>query len=698
MYKTILLLAIFTTVVSAQDFDSLINPLWGPNAGEIYELKYNNSRDIFLSSNNGLFKSTDDGDTWKNILNNGLVYGIEINSKNELFIMACPSDLYSYQNYLYKSKNNGDSWEKISSDSSKHILIDTNNNLIFKYIWSESNDSRISIRISLSENEGKNWTQIKEYSARADTTINFHMSMNEFGKLLLITNYLKNSQYLKTNIEIFDYKSGNWDSKIFNLFQVLSINYISKDSLLSHSRQGLEFSTDGGNTWKNIFNKEIYRFFRFNDNYFISTYKNGIYYSNGNINNFTKISDTFVENIFITILGNLLISNYAFILKSTDFGNSWISSGKGFTATTISNLTINKNNNIFCNTFTNYHSTSDGGKSWLDYDYGWNKYTSSDYNGNVYLICGPLGYKLVLRSTNNGVTFDTISQPQDLPLGITRVTANRKGYVYTDPFIYRTIDNGKTWAYLCYGNNVSVNSEDYLFKTGEWGEIFRSTDDGDSWEKMNADIETADYGEGFRLLFHHESSTGYGFSGNVYKTTDNGRNWVKLDYKFGMINSAALDSAGNLFVLGPNELYIKLRWQDSFTKYKLSDIYTFLDIQAAPDGEIYLGSERGGLFRLNRGLIDGLSVEEIEPSPLFAFPNPARDYIEIDVGIGRDLSLPGNTIYVYNAIGILVLSTPVNSVDTPASGGQIKIDVSGLPPGVYFVRYDDSFTKFVKGE
>ena len=104
------------------------------------------------------------------------------------------------------------------------------------------------------------------------------------------------------------------------------------------------------------------------------------------------------------------------------------------------------------------------------------------------------------------------------------------------------------------------------------------------------------------------------------------------------------------------------------------------------------------VFCPQRRLAHEICEGGIEPSPLFAFPNPARDYIEIDVGTGRDLSLPGNTIYVYNAIGILVLSTPVNSVDTPASGGQIKIDVSGLPPGVYFVRSGGSCTKFVKGE
>ena len=42
-----------------------------------------------------------------------------------------------------------------------------------------------------------------------------------------------------------------------------------------------------------------------------------------------------------------------------------------------------------------------------------------------------------------------------------------------------------------------------------------------------------------------------------------------------------------------------------------------------------------------------------------------------------------------------ILSTPVCSAATPTSGGQ-RIDVSGLAPGMYFVRIGDKVEKFIK--
>ncbi len=71
-------------------------------------------------------------------------------------------------------------------------------------------------------------------------------------------------------------------------------------------------------------------------------------------------------------------------------------------------------------------------------------------------------------------------------------------------------------------------------------------------------------------------------------------------------------------------------------------------------------------------------------------PNPAGDFIEISVG--AQCTVPN--IRIYNVFGETV-STSVCSADTSASGGQ-RIDVSGLPSGVYFVRMGGKVWKFLK--
>ncbi len=74
-------------------------------------------------------------------------------------------------------------------------------------------------------------------------------------------------------------------------------------------------------------------------------------------------------------------------------------------------------------------------------------------------------------------------------------------------------------------------------------------------------------------------------------------------------------------------------------------------------------------------------------------PNPATDYIEISLGANGPSPLQSD-VRIYNIFGQIV-STPVCFADTPASGGQ-RIDVSGLAPGMYFVRIGDRVGKFVK--
>ena len=53
---------------------------------------------------------------------------------------------------------------------------------------------------------------------------------------------------------------------------------------------------------------------------------------------------------------------------------------------------------------------------------------------------------------------------------------------------------------------------------------------------------------------------------------------------------------------------------------------------------------------------------------------------------------------IYNSMGMeaMRISSSVGFTASSASGGQMKIDISGLPAGVYFVRCGGDLGKFVK--
>jgi hypothetical protein len=91
------------------------------------------------------------------------------------------------------------------------------------------------------------------------------------------------------------------------------------------------------------------------------------------------------------------------------------------------------------------------------------------------------------------------------------------------------------------------------------------------------------------------------------------------------------------------------------------------------------------------------SVEDTpEKSGQLIYPNPASYFITIEVKPSE-----GYKVQIFNTLGIEVgqSSLIVNSSDTNGQAGMLnllKIDISNLPTGVYFIKIGDRVEKFVK--
>ncbi len=85
------------------------------------------------------------------------------------------------------------------------------------------------------------------------------------------------------------------------------------------------------------------------------------------------------------------------------------------------------------------------------------------------------------------------------------------------------------------------------------------------------------------------------------------------------------------------------------------------------------------------------AIEPVDMSKVIIFPNPASDFIEISVGAGSEPALTGE-IRIMNVFGQIVSLVRAGFEPAPT----IQIDVSGLAPGMYFVRIGDKVSKFVK--
>ncbi|OGU60639.1 MAG: hypothetical protein A2X64_07865 [Ignavibacteria bacterium GWF2_33_9] len=93
---------------------------------------------------------------------------------------------------------------------------------------------------------------------------------------------------------------------------------------------------------------------------------------------------------------------------------------------------------------------------------------------------------------------------------------------------------------------------------------------------------------------------------------------------------------------------------------------------------------------------DGVAIKDIQyETGLILFPNPATDFITFDA---HNL-VPMSEIVIYDVFGNMVLATTPSRLhrdSPPKERNFVRIDVSVLPAGVYFVRIGNEVRKFVK--
>jgi len=97
-------------------------------------------------------------------------------------------------------------------------------------------------------------------------------------------------------------------------------------------------------------------------------------------------------------------------------------------------------------------------------------------------------------------------------------------------------------------------------------------------------------------------------------------------------------------------------------------------------------------------LTNGVKPVISEFSDNLVYPNPTKDYITIDLSnTTLKCTVEVQFIRIFDAIGNEVLTVPKeNTLETQCIAALQKINVSALPPGVYFVSIGDVVQKFVK--
>jgi hypothetical protein len=92
----------------------------------------------------------------------------------------------------------------------------------------------------------------------------------------------------------------------------------------------------------------------------------------------------------------------------------------------------------------------------------------------------------------------------------------------------------------------------------------------------------------------------------------------------------------------------------------------------------------------------GIEDFKFENKSVSVKPNPAADFVEVDFG-NVIQSAAKDPVVVYDQLGIKYMDSRLRGNDIfVSSEGNVRIDISGLAAGVYFIRLGDSVQRFVK--
>jgi photosystem II stability/assembly factor-like uncharacterized protein len=311
-------------------------------------------------------------------------------------------------------------------------------------------------------------------------------------------------------------------------------------------------------------------------------------------------------------------------------------------------------------------------------------------------------HQVILKTTNAGVTWTTLSSGTNYPLYSVYFTNAYTGFAVGEDVdghnfgnsgvLLRTFNGGATWTRRSIPGNsgyglTSVHFPDanhgYIVNSGGYypgGNIIKTIDGGSTWTTLPigpdyyiAAVYFTDVNTGYAV-----GSRSVGISdGIILKTIDGGSTWTDVyQGKTGqMLNSVYFPDANTGYAVGESGTILKTTnggtsWNtlSSGTDNSLASVY-FIDANTGfvvGEGGTILKTTNGG------GHPQGMNDQHSTLNSLKIFPNPSSDKITISATVKGPL-------YIINLKGQQLLQHEITNSTT-------TIDLHTLPGGVYIVK------------
>ncbi len=434
------------------------------------------------------------------------------------------------------------------------------------------------------------------------------------------------------------YKSTDNGENWFDSHNGLSGGYINfiysyGNFLFAGSSNGIFRSSDSGANWVQINNglpsSHIGHTLIGHNGYLFAAAANDIYRSSDNGDNW-EVSLIGTGTAFAEYNGSLVASTDIHFYQTTDNGNSWQIIDNGFIPPGNA-TTFFADNTIFlagCYFTAVYKYT---GNQWIYSGYGITLLSVTNYcsdGANIYSSTIDGDFGTTWKSTDDGSSWDRIVDGVSSRGYNDFISVN--DYIFgasEGDGIFRSSDQGLTWEHynsstlaFAYASSFTSTTDAIFVCTDNPGaDVFKTTDSGENWEPTNTP------GQGHITTVN--STGGFIFAGRsdgVYRSSDEGNNWEVINN--GLPSNPMITTIGvlnNFICTGGNffGLYRSTDYGDSWELIQNSLPNEKVTAITSSGNKIFSGTEQGSIYYSNDF---GLDWNELNAG---SFPGEAQETI-----------------------------------------------------------------------
>ncbi len=672
-----LILFLFQNLIYCQNF---WEPTKGPYGDNVYAIAINSANEIFIGTySNGLFKSSDSGNTWilqeQGIQSGGTVLSL-IEHNDNIYAGIWGNGLYVLQSGsgVWENKTIGLSTEFINS------VAVNDSGIIFTSCNNDANPYYNSYDLFVSNDTGNTWTQliIPDSSDLSDVYVDRFNILYAYSVSRIYRSYDNGATWFLVGIP----------SCYIEDFCVIDTSYY----VVASSTSGIKRTTDGGLSWvpinSGLPSNQFYTLASDNNgNLFAGSLFAGVFMSVDSGNNWVQINTGLTDiaiNKIIYNNGNLFAGTRRYGLHIFENASYW----RQFPISNIYITSICANpltGTVFATGRDGFYKSIDSGYTWIPLDHG--SYAGGYNNVNVnsagVIFVGTSNG--VYKSYDDGNTWIQSGLYNDIILAMC-IDKNDVIYVCGENYIditgrvYKSTDGGNNWTLLATSYDVSfnlitVNDSGYIYVSFALSSLFRSMDNGATWSVIHG-------GYADDLKFDP--------SGNIYLATgntllfsfDNGSNWSTI-YTYiygtcGQVTALALNGVYGIYlgtnssaVLYSDDSFINILHLDSVIPNYISYLYYW------HDNYIYAGTKSGVYRSVNT--ITSNDNKEIVTQFITSNPNPVNGYTDFTINLNKKGKVK---LIIVGCDGKIVEEV----INKEFESGEVKIKwfPKYIPKGIYF--------------